>query len=336
MKFTNFLFSFIFFFLIFTILEIGAMIFHHAKLFPQLTKDISIDRREHFKKHLMISSFSKEMFCDYIHKTEKGHLLTANILDQNVNIKLYHSVWFMGGSTIQGMECDGNKTFVDYLNDLYPDKNFKNYGKSNMNSDYSLMKINQNLMLGKKPDLIVWGHWINEFLLSGDSLDPNFDILSNKFKLEKNHSSTKAMKFLQRINISLYRHSDFYKILTYVILNTTNQFSSQLFLRHHGDTEDENIPFFSNSFGGSRSRWIEYSLLNYTINLHKLKKISSKYNIKVILIMPPRIKDYYIYDTPILNTFLEKEWFARIDQLLQKISKKNDWLYLNLNPLFHN
>jgi hypothetical protein len=285
-----------------------------------------------------LSTFYKEMFCDFIHKTEKGHKLTAEYLNSKMTFKKYNKIWFLGGSTTEGKDCnDLQKTFSDFLYDMYPTKLFVNHGKNSKNSDYSINMLTHLLSLGKKADVIIWGHWINEFLVQGDSTDINYEKLRKNFDLGKNLKEAKLIKFIQRLNLSLYRKSSFFQLFTNMTMSLVYRVRV-MFVAHNNEDGSANLgeekSLFPNSFKNQEKMWLDYALANYELNLIGLNQLSKKNKFDVVLVFMPYVESIYKKDNIQMHSLLEKKWYPRVKNLMQKTSIKYNWNFIDLSMLF--
>jgi len=308
--------------------------------------DRTIERPEFHRRYInSLDEFDQEAFCNFIHKKKKGHILVAQHLRQYLtNTKSKpRLIWAMGGSTTWGEQCKSGTTWPIELQKLFPNDTIINYGKGNMSSDYSVKLLEEKLK-DKKPDIILWSHWINEILVHGNERDINYDVLKNSFDLEKVPKKKYAKLLLQRINKTLYKHITFYRMIDNKLMDLANSrtfvdLSFDLFVEHHTvDSKD----YFSmpealignDAFKGNRSEWIRYSLENYKINLSKVLNMTQRHQIELIMIFQPFIHDYYKDYSPKMNVFLENNWYSALKKLMIDTSHNNNWTFVDLDNHF--
>lgn len=321
-------------------LELGSFFLLKISYLKLHYPDRTIHREQGFKVHKTISTFEKVHFCDFIHKSQKGQKLVSKYIDNSFNFKDEKNIWFFGGSTIEGRDCDDSQeTFSDLLTKKYTKKIFSNYGKGGKNSDYSINLLKKKLALGEKPDLVMWGHWINEFLVNGDYRDHNFKKLNGDYDLKKNEKNHNLRKLILSSNLTLYKHSHFFRLTTNVLLNLKSTFSPFFFKVHLGGVASESselVSLFPPAFKQDKKAWISYSLKNYKYNLDSLLELSKKNNFKIVLIYPPHIENYYKETNFGLNQFLEEEWYVEVKKLMINVSQGNDWQFIDLHEQFKN
>lgn len=320
----------------FCLLESLALLYEYLSD-PKVPSNILLYRQEFHKRRRDLHPFYKTYFCDQTHKTEIGNKLKSDLLMNLFDFGKYQNIAAFGGSTMEERECSPKQVnWTDNLSRLFPQKEIINYGKSSKNSDYSIAKLKEIINSGKKIELVLWGHWINEFLVNGDQRDNNYEILKKEFDLGINHEISKIHTFIDRLNYTFYTKIAFWRLASNSIIKLSSNIPFNAFMRHNENdgSYPQDLDFFPEAFKNNRQNWIKYSLKNYEINLNQLHELEQRYNFEVVIVYPPHIENYYLHYNKELNNFLEFEWYAKVHALMKYKAKEFKWAFIDLHEKF--
>lgn len=275
----------------------------------------------------------KKLFCDFVHKRDLGAKLTAETLYGEIEGQLSgRKIWVFGGSTTEKDECLKKNEIRgggDYLRKFSNNKAIRNFGKDGKSSDYSI-NIVQKEVLKESVDVVIWAHWINEFVYIGKERVLDEDIIKEQKINILSNQNNRRETFLLALGMTLYRHSKLYRFLR----NLYDDYRKDIFnnegLRRRIELHYED-DLFPPPFFQDEESWMNYSIEKLKKNLSMLKSLSDQHNFEVIVLFQARFKDYYKKLNPSLNDLFENRLFPRLEKELKLTTKKLNFKYIDIN-----
>lgn len=195
------------------------------------------------------------------------------------NLLNTESVWAFGGSTTEGYNCpEGQSSWVYFLNNIYNNTTFTNYGRKSDETDDSIVSLIQLLQNQKIPNVILWAHRYNEDQVIHHGPKRNKELIG-KYKnisIHKNNNN-QIIFFFRRIEKTFYSYSAFYFLF--------NEFSLAL-LQKYG--------YFNNYAIAYEPTIDEYNMAleNYRLNTQQAIDLADTYKIDFYIILLPRPEDF--------------------------------------------
>ncbi|MES2963043.1 MAG: SGNH/GDSL hydrolase family protein, partial [Bdellovibrionota bacterium] len=173
-----------------------------------------------------VTPFYRTHFCDPVHFRDSGEELAAQCFARLAPdlFEGRREVWFLGGSTTAGRNCDSTENWVSRLMKKHPNARFRNLAEGGQNSDMTLELLKKT---EPKADLVVMADGINEMITFMDDRDPNYaSILERHPELREKVSKSKRHLLVENTFIALLRLSKTIYKASYVIRSILNSLKS--------------------------------------------------------------------------------------------------------------